>query len=84
MLSTSPGPSKITLGDESFTTSENREEEYRRAREKLNEKSLGVFVLTYQIKTDRKDPVGALVSTATGFVEGRVGLITFGPYPGRK
>ncbi|MCZ6691778.1 MAG: hypothetical protein O7H41_19495 [Planctomycetota bacterium] len=81
MLPTSPGPSKIRLGDESVTTSENREEEYRRAREKLNEKSLGVFVLAYEIKTDRNDPAGALVGKATGFVEGRVGLVSFDPQP---
>ena len=65
-------------------TSKNREEEYRRARKMLNEKTLGAFELAYEIKTTRNDPAGALVGKATGFFEGRVGLISFGPDPRSK
>ncbi|MCZ6690970.1 MAG: hypothetical protein O7H41_15375 [Planctomycetota bacterium] len=62
-------------------SSKNREAEYRRDRKMLEEKSLGVFKLSYKIRTDYEDPVGALTGTSTGFVEGHVGLITFDPRP---
>ena len=58
---------------------ENRKEEFKRDRKTLMEKSLGLLEISYKVRTHEKDPASAFIGTCKGFVEGRVGLISFDP-----
>ncbi len=60
-------------------TNENREEEYKRDRKTREGKAPSILKMYYKGRTLDDDPATAVIGTCKGFLEGRVGLISFDP-----